>query len=73
MKILEKKSIDKSNKKGKLPFTIFVLTDEYTTNRGNGEIITNYMQIFASIIEERIQNKLRRNIKPCKNQMNKKE
>ena len=71
--MLEKKSIGKSNKKGKLPFTIFVSTDEYTTNRCNGEIITNYMQIFASIIGDRIQNKLRRNIKPCKNQMNKKE
>ena len=71
--MLEKKSIGKSNKKGKLPFTIFVSTDEYTTNRCNGEIITSYMQIFANIIEARIQNKLRRNIKPCKNQMNKKE
>ena len=61
--MLEKKSIDKTNKKGKLPFAIFVLTDEYTADRCNGEIITSYMQIFANIIEVRIQNKLRRNIK----------
>ena len=61
--MLEKKSIGKFNKKGKVPFAIFVSTDEHTTNRCNGEIITNYMQIFASIIEERIQNKLRRNTK----------
>ncbi len=57
--MLEKKSIGKSNKKGKLPFAIFVSTKEYTTNRCNGEIITIYMQIFASIIGDRIQNKLR--------------
>lgn len=62
--MLEKESIEKSNKKGKLPVAVFVSTDEYTINQCNEEMETRYMQIFAYILEERIQNKLRRNSKP---------
>ena len=59
MKILEKESIDKSNKKGKYPFAVFVSTDENTANQRSGKIEEGYMQIFANIIEDRIQNKLK--------------
>ena len=64
--MLERKSICESNKnkRGKFPFAVFISADEYTTNQYSRETETKYMQIFASIIEERIQEKLRRNLKP---------
>ena len=57
--MLKKESIEKSNKKAKLPFAVFVSTEEYTKSQCDEEVITEYMQIFTSIIEERIQNKSR--------------
>lgn len=60
--MLEGKSICESNKnkRGKLPFAVFVSTDEYTTTQCGEEMETEYMQIFVSIIEERVQEKLRK-------------
>ena len=58
--MLEKESIDKISKREKLPFAVFTSINTYTTNQHNEEIEIGYMQIFTNIIEERIQNKLRR-------------